>query len=95
MIIIAALIKIADGKCEDFEKEIRQLAPKVRKDPGTALYVVHQDTKNPNQYFVYEKYENDEARQYHRSTPHFKEFFKNASPMMAAPIEVTVYQEIV
>jgi quinol monooxygenase YgiN len=95
MIVLTALIKIVDGRCEDFEREFYKLASKVRKDPGTIIYVLHRDTKNPNQYFVYEKYENDAARQYHGSTPHFKEFFKNTGPMLFGPVEINVYQEIV
>ena len=61
MVVIVALVKLADGKGKEYEEEFRKIAPKVRKDPGAITHILQRDTKNPNQFFWYEKYENDEA----------------------------------
>ncbi len=95
MVVLAAIIKVVDGKGEQFEREFNKLALKVRKDPGAIAYVLHRNVKNPNQYFVYEKYENDAALKYHGSTAHFQEFSKTVRPIMAGPLEVNFYQEVV
>jgi quinol monooxygenase YgiN len=94
MVVLAAIFKVVDGKGEEFEREFRKLAPMVRKDPGAITYVLNRHVEKPNQYFVYEKYDDEEALKYHGSTPHFQEFFKNIIPIMAGPIELNRYQEI-
>jgi quinol monooxygenase YgiN len=94
MIVLAVVFKVVDGKGEEFESEFRKLALKVRKDPGAITYALNRHVENPNQYLVYEKYDDEEALKYHGSTPHFQEFFNNITPMMAGPVEVNRYQEI-
>jgi quinol monooxygenase YgiN len=94
MVVLTAVIKIVVGKGEEFESEFRKLAPKVRKDPGAITYVLHRHVEKSNQYFVYEKYKDDEALRYHSSTPHFQKFFENITPMMAGPLEADLYQEV-
>lgn len=94
MVVLTAVVSVANGKNDEFEREFHKLALKVRKDPGAIAYVLHRNATNPNQYFVYEKYKDDEAVKYHGSTPHFQEFIKNTGPIMAGPPKVDVYQEI-
>ncbi|MBN1368095.1 MAG: antibiotic biosynthesis monooxygenase [Dehalococcoidales bacterium] len=93
MLVVTAVIKVITGKGNEFEKEFRELALKVRKDPGAIAYVLNRHTQNPNQYFVYEKYENEEALKYHGSTPHFQAFMGKAKQFEAGPPEINVYQE--
>jgi quinol monooxygenase YgiN len=93
MIVLAAVIKVVEAKREEFEREFRKLAPKVRKDPGAISYVLYRHVKNPSQFLVFEKYESDEAFKYHTSTPHYKEFNKNVGPIIAG-MELNFYQEV-
>jgi quinol monooxygenase YgiN len=93
MIVVTAVIKVVEGKRQEFEREFHKLAPKVRKDPGAVTYVLNQDVKNPDKFLIFEKYESDEAFKYHGSTPYYKEFFKNIGPIMAG-IEVNFYHEV-
>ena len=94
MVVVSAVIKVVDGKGKEFESEFRKLALKVRKDPGVITYVLHRHVENPNQYFVYEKYEDDKAFEYHGLTPHIQKFFENVAPIMAGPPELNLYQEV-
>ncbi len=65
-----------EGKGDEYQENIKELAVKVRKDPGTIRYVVHRLIDDPSKFFVYEQYENEEAVKLHGSTPHFKEYRK-------------------
>jgi len=94
MIVVAAKIKTAEGKGDEFEQEFRKLAPKVLNDPGTIAYVLHSSVKDPTLFLVYEKYESQEALKQHGETPHFKEFFKATGPMMGGRPEIELYNEI-
>lgn len=74
MIVLNATLKAVEGRGDDLEREFRKLVPLVRKDKGTMTYIVHRGINDASQFFVYEKYENDEALKLHGSTPHFKQF---------------------
>jgi quinol monooxygenase YgiN len=94
MIVIAAIVKVNRGRQEEFEREFLMLRPKVLNDPGALGYALHRSTDDPCKYFVYEKYENDEALKYHMSTAHFKTFFQKLEPLMTGQPEVGYYQEV-
>jgi quinol monooxygenase YgiN len=94
MIVVHAIIRVAEGKGKEFEAEYRKLAPKVLKDPGAIAYVLHRSMKDPNKYFFFEKYADEEAIKYHTSTPHFKEFFQKMGPIMAGQPEIEQYTEV-
>ncbi len=94
MIVVAAKLKAVAGKGDELEKEFRNLMPKVLKDPGAISYTVHRKADNPNEFFVYEKYESSDALKYHGSTEHFKEFSRSIGPMLEGRPEVGIYNEI-
>ena len=72
MIIVSAIITVVEGKGDEYQEKFKELTPKVRNDPGTITYVLHRNIKNPDQFFVFEQYEDREALEYHASTEHFK-----------------------
>ena len=94
MVVVGAVVNVNEGKGDDFVREYRKLAPKVRSDPGTIIYVLHRDLKDPCRFFFYEKYESDEALKYHASAPHVKEFFQTVGPIMKGRLEITRYSEV-
>ncbi len=61
MIVVAAKMKAVEGKGDELEQEFRKLIPKVLKDPGAITYAVHRKANAPNEFLVYEKYDNGEA----------------------------------
>ena len=61
MIVISALITTFDDKADAFQKTFKELAAKVRKDPGVITYVLHRMINNSSKFFVFEQYENEEA----------------------------------
>lgn len=94
MIVVGAIICVGEGKGEEFLAEYRKLAPKVRSDPGAVTYVLHRDANDPCRFFFYEKYENEEAVNYHASAPHVKEFFRTIGPIMKGQPEIKRYREV-
>jgi quinol monooxygenase YgiN len=94
MIVVAAVLKAAEGKGDTLEQEFRKLVPKVLKDPGTIGYAIHRAIDDPNKFLVYEKYESRDALKLHGSTPHFQEFSRAIGTLLAGRPEVTLYNEI-
>jgi quinol monooxygenase YgiN len=74
MIVISAMITIAEGKGDEYVAHFQGLAPKVRKDPGCITYVLHRMIGNPDRFFVFEQYESEKAIDFHVSTPHFQAY---------------------
>ena len=95
MIVIAAMLKAADGKGDELEQEFQKLVPSVLNDPGTMAYVVHRSIDDSSKFFVYEKYESTEALKTHSSTPHFQEFSRALASLVAGRPDVGRYREIV
>ena len=71
MIVVSAMITIAEGKGDEYVAHFAKLAPLVRKDPGCLTYVLHRKIGSPDAFFVFEQYENEDAIKHHSSTPHF------------------------
>jgi quinol monooxygenase YgiN len=94
MIVVAAKLKAVKGKEDELEQAFRKLAPKVLKDPGAISYVIHRRVDAPNEFFVYEKYENMEAFKLHGSTEHFKEFSKAIASLLDGRPEIGIYNEL-
>jgi len=94
MVVVAAFIKVQEGKAKEFETEFFKLQKKVVKDPGCLTYIMHRAVDDPNTFFFFERYENDEAVKYHTSTEHFKSFFKRMGPIMKGKPEIHSYQEV-
>lgn len=95
MIVLVAVLNAAEGKGNEIVEEFKKLVPKVRQDPGTIAYTINQAADNPDKILVYEKYENQEALQYHGQTEHFRAFGQATRSLFAGRPEVTLYNEVV
>jgi quinol monooxygenase YgiN len=95
MIVVAAKLKAVEDKEDELAREFRKLVTKVLNDPGTISYAVHRKTDAPNEFFVYEKYDSEEAFKLHISAEHFKEFSKAIASLLDGRPEVETYQELV
>ena len=95
MIVITAVLQVAEGKGNEVVEEFKKLVPKVLQDPGTITYAINQAVDNPDKVMVYEKYEDREALQYHGQTEHFKEFGRATRSLFAGRPEITLYNEVI
>ncbi len=94
MIVVVAKVEVIEGKGPEFEKEYKKVAPKVLKDPGALMYVLHRDNRDPNKYLFIEKYENQAAIDYHSKAPHIAEFFKAIGQIAKGRPEINFYTEV-
>lgn len=68
-------VRIKPGVREKFLEAIRHDAHHSEHDePGCLRFDVLQDDDDPNHYWYYEVYRDDDARAAHRETPHFKAY---------------------
>jgi len=94
MVVVCALITVAEEKGNEYQEKFKGLAAKVRKDPGTITYVLNRSTEDPDKFFVFEQYENEEALKYHASTEHFQAYRKETVDLVKDR-DVSFYHEVV
>lgn len=70
---VIAILKVQDGKNDEFERVIANLGAHVRADePGNIMYQLTKSRTEVNTYKVLELYKDEEALEAHRSAPHYK-----------------------
>jgi (4S)-4-hydroxy-5-phosphonooxypentane-2,3-dione isomerase len=73
MYAIFVTIKVKSGFAEKFkEASLGDAQGAVRDEPGCLRFDMHQDVADPNTFYLYEVYENQEAHlTAHRNAPHY------------------------
>ena len=94
MLTVIAKMPIKEGKMDEAIKEVKGLLVHVAKEKGTVLYSLNVETANPNTLVVVEQYTDQDALDFHSSTPYFKEFFTKASGLLGGAPEIVVMKEI-
>ncbi len=64
------------------------------KEPGNRRFDVLQSKDNPNEFLLYEAYENDDAAAEHKKTAHYLEWRDTVAPWMAKPRKGTPYVSV-
>lgn len=62
------------------------------QEPGCIRFDVARSTEDPNRFVLWEWYEDEDAAQAHRETPHYLAFAAKGKPMMAEERVRTVYE---
>ena len=92
--IVVARLKAQEGKEAILETALRNMVKKVASEDGTETYTLHKSGKEPTLFMFYEKYKDADALKYHSATPHFKALFASIQPLLAAPPEIEMYEEL-
>ncbi len=58
----------------DIRELLTELATSSRKEPGCVSYIPHFVEGDNTTVLIYEQYTDSAAAEFHRSTPHFKQF---------------------
>jgi len=61
----------------------RELTAATRREPGCAMYIVHQSTTDTRRFFLYEQYHDQAALDAHRASPHFASHATNGVFLLA------------
>ncbi|OPY17431.1 MAG: putative monooxygenase YcnE [Syntrophus sp. PtaB.Bin075] len=94
MITVIAKLPIMEGKREEALGEFKTLMAKVAKEEGTVLYCLNREKNNPNSLVMVEQYRDEDAFNFHSSTPYFKEFFPRLESWVSGEPEVLILEEI-
>ena len=74
MIVLKVDMLIKPGMEEKCKEYIRLLQEHSRREPGCLQYVGHQSAENSRKFLFYEQYQDQAALEFHRNTPHFKQY---------------------
>ena len=86
---IIAKITAQDGKRDELAAVFGRVLDSVRADePGTEVYVMHDDAKDPNVIWFYELYTDDAALGTHSSSDIMKAVGKELGALMAGRPEI-------
>ena len=70
--VVVAYWRPRAGQVDKIEAILRELAPKVRQEPGNLMFVVNRLLADPSEFLLYEQYKSEQAFIDHQQTPHFK-----------------------
>jgi quinol monooxygenase YgiN len=70
--VLAVHIKVKDGAGPRFERAFVEAAKESRKEKGNRVYELSRSTKNPNEYLIYEHWDNLAALAAHLQSAHFQ-----------------------
>ena len=86
-------ITLIPGKEAEFEKAFASVIAEVRKEPGNIEFQLSRHPKEPNVYFLYERWKNIEVLKAHMETAHMSAFWPKYFPMIARIPTIRVYME--
>lgn len=93
MIAVIAHFTVKEGMNAAFEAASLDLVAKVHaNEPGTKLYQMARDPKNPAIYKMLELYADMDAFKHHGSTDYFKAAFPTLSGFMAEPPKLDILE---
>jgi quinol monooxygenase YgiN len=94
MMAIIATLKIKPGLEQEFEAEAKALAAKVvAGEPGCKLYTLNR-SQTPFTYVIMERYVDQAAIDFHRSSAHYKEIGAKIGRYLDGKVEVQVLTEV-
>jgi len=80
--IIIAQLNVNEKKVEQFLELVKTIVKKSRQEKGCITYKFLNEIEKPNEFVVYEKYQNNEALEYHNSSEYLKVFLESISPLL-------------
>jgi quinol monooxygenase YgiN len=92
MIIVHAFVEVKDGTAQEFIAAAGKCVEATRKEAGNGFYTLYTDSSNPLKFVVVEEWESKPALDAHMQTPHFAEFGGEIENLLAAPLEIKVFE---
>jgi quinol monooxygenase YgiN len=94
MMAIVATIKVKAGMEAEFEAEAKSLVAKVNAgEPGCKLYTLCRG-QTPGSYLLLERYVDQAAIDFHRSTSHYKDVGAKIGKYLDGRVDVQVLIEV-
>jgi quinol monooxygenase YgiN len=67
------------------EESLLDAKGSVGNEPGCARFDIHQDVNDPNRFYLYEVYKDDDAEEAHTKMPHFLRWEKATKDWFSKP----------
>lgn len=81
--VVVARWTAKEGEADKVEEAIKKLIPLSKAESGNLFYQPHRDPENPNVFFFYEQYVDEDAYKAHGESEHFQELgFGTAIPLL-------------
>jgi quinol monooxygenase YgiN len=93
--VIVARWRPQDGAAAKIEEILRELVPECRNEPGVLEFVANRSLDDPNEFLLYEQYEDEQAFKDHQQTPHFKRLVLDGAVPLLAKRERVAYSVLV
>ncbi|MEI7759632.1 MAG: putative quinol monooxygenase [Thermoleophilia bacterium] len=92
MTVVLAVTWVArEGEGDAVAALLRQLTPLSRAEPGCLQYDAHRDPEEPNTFFLFERYADDDALAAHSGSAYFQELvLGQALPLLASRQRTTL-----
>lgn len=88
-IIVQTIVK--ETKVKDFLKLAKVMIGKSISERGCLSYKLSKDLSKNNEFFFYEKYENESAVEIHNSSEHFKKFINLVTPLLMKEPTIDIF----
>ena len=85
MYVVCVRIQVVPGREEDFAAAASANAAGTRQEPGNVRFDVLRHAGEPDRFFLYEVYLDEEAFRTHQQTEHYLRWRDEVAPMMAVP----------
>ena len=92
MIIVHAFVEVKDGAAQEFIKAAAKCVEATRQEKGNNFYTLYLDSVNQQKFVVVEEWDTKPALDAHMQTPHFLEFGREITDLLATPLDVKVYE---
>lgn len=81
--VVCATWTAREGEADKVAEAVQKIAPLSRQEPGIIFYQPHRDPQNPNVFFFYEQYVDEDAYQAHIDSEHMQRYgFDDAIPRL-------------
>ncbi|MCP4312136.1 MAG: antibiotic biosynthesis monooxygenase [Bacteroidetes bacterium] len=92
MFVTIVHVKVKPGHRDDFIRVSETNHHLSVKEPGNLRFDVLQKGEDPDEFALYEAYENQEAAAAHKETAHYLTWRETVAPWMAAPRKGVSYK---
>ena len=92
---VIAQVKAQANKAEEVESVLMDLIGPTREEPGCISYVLHQAKDDPCTFLFVENWASPMALEEHMQKPHLQAFLARADELLAEPLDVTLWHQIV
>jgi quinol monooxygenase YgiN len=92
MLILAAKCIGKPELRNDIMRVTAAIVPPSRAEAGCISYGVYERLSRENEYLFFEEWTDQAALDFHFSTPHFQDFIKEFTQLLAAPPSIRIYE---